>query len=1267
MSSDEKIKKILCDLKVTDSILASLIRMIQTDGLLAIEKLSEFITTNLQIKLIESLASENLFASNFNKQISLSQQFNANEKEKCQLELENLYADYVEMPMCAEKILLALFYQTSLKLSNDLALNLNEKQLTKQDLIHQIENQLKERIQIEGLEFIKFDHIINKIKSENWQFVNEELRSILKRIRPFKINEMKRLINAAEKCADTIADSDIILLLGETGAGKSSLIHYLAGSKMIQTRINGLNHIMPTDIKNSALKKVNTSPFANSETRFISAVPIHIEETNEKVVICDTPGFEDTNGPEVDIANRYSIVNAVKNCKSVRIVFLVSYKSMGDRLKGLRKLANTLIEMIAELNSHMKAFSYYFTKFPIEEKNTVHALIGDLRNKMNENEKSNKNFETILNDMFNKTEKNCRMIDLFSAEPAALLYEFMNTQAIHYPDEVFKVSIGGESNAALKDQIRNHELNIMSALKRFDFPLVVYKLDELKYLNEILKQDFIQQSFTQCWNSVKQSLKDNYELAINDFNRSFNIGNNTFSENDIKTYLARVETAESAESHLKDYESNTYAKFYIQNLEKQLEFIVKLKENDLANKLVLERVKAICCYFPKFSKYYDDLCSLTKKNLEKSVSSFTQDYLNTNDFTRCSDELTKVNLARQQLREHLTENEMKDIYEHMKKRLLDYLRKKVQNEKESLSKPNLEEQDIVRINQTITVLQSALESHSLRLHIGAEDLKIILDTFLNELVDCYQIKNNLIINKIEKNDSYSNIEHLMEQLTLIRTIQAVQAKTNRSYSTMFEMLCSSVNESKREITNQLRLKLNSQENETYDTLLKQINRLKTVHWIDKYRNGLYTDLMNYIVKQIIDHAENLKQNIINSNISLKSNLNDVANKMLKLNKLKQLEETVPELNLILTETNHWFVESVNLVLKVISILIEVNSNQMKQKPDFILDHKNFENAVCFLKNCKYSLSGELNESNSVFKRLETLLNKYCEFVDNTLNESFERLTSLSNCITEPTEETILFNDHTDLLKNSFESVKNRLEEINRIELNYPNIFEYFTAKNEKWKKNEYWKRKLFDYSLKLTDEIDEIIKSNRIEQFKTNIMISNCLKDLEGDYGIFKNWNKFTQIHRDYKTIYYKKIEDIYSLMNENINKKDFKTVSASLGQLKSLNEERPYKLEEIKIKLNNLLKNLLDETKLQIDLLKNFIPNEIENLSNNLKTLEAAIEYLHQDYVNLNEIKNEMISIRNAIVKKMNNYIEGIEKLIDSYSFHEAFIKLENISMAFR
>jgi Fe-S cluster assembly ATPase SufC len=50
-----------------------------------------------------------------------------------------------------------------------------------------------------------------------------------------------------------VKDQNIILLLGDTGTGKSTTIHFLAGSKMHQTKRGNISHIEPKEITNKFL------------------------------------------------------------------------------------------------------------------------------------------------------------------------------------------------------------------------------------------------------------------------------------------------------------------------------------------------------------------------------------------------------------------------------------------------------------------------------------------------------------------------------------------------------------------------------------------------------------------------------------------------------------------------------------------------------------------------------------------------------------------------------------------------------------------------------------------------------------------------------------------------------------------------------------------------------------------------------------------------------------------------------------------------------
>ena len=101
-----------------------------------------------------------------------------------------------------------------------------------------------------------------------------------------------------------------------------------------------------------------TGPFAFSVTKFIHCVNV------DDLIICDSPGFQDSQGYEVDIANGYGVVNGIRGCKSVLIGIVVSYKSTGERYKGIKSLAKLVSTMFTNLKNHIGTFIYIFTKFP---------------------------------------------------------------------------------------------------------------------------------------------------------------------------------------------------------------------------------------------------------------------------------------------------------------------------------------------------------------------------------------------------------------------------------------------------------------------------------------------------------------------------------------------------------------------------------------------------------------------------------------------------------------------------------------------------------------------------------------------------------------------------------------------------------------------------------------------------------------------------------------------------------------------------------------
>ena len=130
------------------------------------------------------------------------------------------------------------------------------------------------------------DNIGDKNKFES------SLRSLLRTIEPFDINLFRQLIHKYEEESVKVKDQEVFLLIGPTGAGKSTTCHYLAGSKMkietLETDYGKRVHIqafvdgVADKSIDENLKEVEISGIMKSCTRFIKPIKInHIDEDDE--------------------------------------------------------------------------------------------------------------------------------------------------------------------------------------------------------------------------------------------------------------------------------------------------------------------------------------------------------------------------------------------------------------------------------------------------------------------------------------------------------------------------------------------------------------------------------------------------------------------------------------------------------------------------------------------------------------------------------------------------------------------------------------------------------------------------------------------------------------------------------------------------------------------------------------------------------------------------------------------------------------------------
>src|SRR3990167_4012483 len=192
------------------------------------------------------------------------------------------------------------------------------------------------------------------------------LRAIVKILRPFNVEEAVQLYQEAEASAQIIKDQNIIVLLARTGAGKSTTTHWLCGSKMAISKVNGAWHVsVDGEPPIKELEKIIISCKFVSETKYVSAISFSYDGAT--FLIVDTPGFGDNRGPELDVANGLGLVRSISTAESVRIILLIPKGFTTNKSEILRGCLQDLLLVFPGVNEY-KCITFALTRYELEGK-----------------------------------------------------------------------------------------------------------------------------------------------------------------------------------------------------------------------------------------------------------------------------------------------------------------------------------------------------------------------------------------------------------------------------------------------------------------------------------------------------------------------------------------------------------------------------------------------------------------------------------------------------------------------------------------------------------------------------------------------------------------------------------------------------------------------------------------------------------------------------------------------------------------------------------
>ena len=421
---------------------------------------------------------------------------------------------------------------------------------------------LSTRDRLEGSS-IESMNLIQELESliykESWEKAYILVTEYRRLRRSFDTHKVQRLLGISYTAIQQVKDTNAILTFGLSGSGKSLSVMTLCGAKIGNVTYGSGAFIGNlTYVPECSEVKVGYSESVQLKTSKVICIKIDPKEIDkniypdEEVSVCDVPGWHDSRGPEVNLANALSGIRVLSEAKSLRIAVFIS-SLYGDKLQSLSNiLLPDLVKLIPTVNKHLGSLVYIYSKFSSHQHSTVQSILKDMFEKRSDVQKADTVYSEVLQDIAWKIYKGWDLNYPQSQEN--LLQLLVSAVPAENPQYLFEPFIPAESELIISEQMTILLRCVRQSLLRRDYEHTQYCFEELQYLATLLsssislRNDYMS-GFGAIADHFNRTLQEEHELFERFF--AFAISEPTEVVDSIFNIQKTLEYIRNAEKYLR--------------------------------------------------------------------------------------------------------------------------------------------------------------------------------------------------------------------------------------------------------------------------------------------------------------------------------------------------------------------------------------------------------------------------------------------------------------------------------------------------------------------------------------------------------------------------------------------------------------------------------------------------------------------------------------------------------------------------------------------